>query len=92
MSPFDVKHLLDTNRESTFASTSEEVEFLREQVEFLREQIDSSQQLVKYLDSKLLDKQQQIQVLERELAQTNKELCDVLTRQQQEIGKMKRVV
>jgi len=77
MTPFDIEH--------------PEVEILREQVEFLREQIDSLHQLVERLDLDLLNKQQQIQALEQELAQTNKELCHALTPHQQEITKVKQL-
>lgn len=65
-----------------------------EEVEFLREQIYSLRQLVEQLDLELLDKQQQIQDLEQELAQTNRELCNVLavkeTREPQQIERQEK--
>lgn len=85
MAAFDPEHLIDTNMELSSISTSEEVDLLREQVEFLREQMESLHRMVERLNSESLDKQQQIQELEQELEQTNKELCRALVPQQQEI-------
>lgn len=85
MATFDVEHSIDTNMELSSISTSEEVEILREQVDILREQNESLHQMVEHLGAELLGKQQQIQELEQELEQTNKELCRALAPHLQEI-------
>ncbi|MBD2306888.1 hypothetical protein H6G17_15410 [Chroococcidiopsis sp. FACHB-1243] len=47
--------------------------------------MESLHRMVEHLGAELLDKQQQIEALEQELEQTNKELCRALAPQQQEI-------
>ncbi|URD47780.1 hypothetical protein [Chroococcidiopsis sp. CCNUC1] len=78
MAAFDVEHSIDTNIKLSSISTSEGVEILREQMESLH-------RMVEHLGAELLHKQQQIQALEQELEQTNKELCRALAPHQQEI-------
>ncbi|PSB49082.1 hypothetical protein C7B80_03765 [Cyanosarcina cf. burmensis CCALA 770] len=85
MAAFDVEHSIDTNIKLSSISTSEGVEILREQVEILHEQMESLHRMVEHLGAELLNKQQQIQALEQELEQTNKELCRALAPHQQEI-------
>lgn len=85
MAAFDIEHSIDTDIKLSSISTSEGVEILREQVEILREQMESLHRMVEHLGAELLDKHQQIQALEQELEQTNKELCRALAPQQQEI-------
>lgn len=91
MATFEAGDPIDTNRELAAISVSEEVELLREQVKLLREQIESWHLIVEHLGLELLDKQQQIQALEEELVQTNKELCHALTTSQPEIDRAKQV-